>query len=195
MTEQVQEQPATENTQSQDTTQEQRTLTWEEHQAELKRVGSKEKKQGKSAAETALLEKSGAGSIDELITAYTSAQEVARELEGEQVQAVRSEYEEKVKGANERAERYEEALKTYLETQRDGVPEHITTLLDSMDVVDQLNYLSKNREALVDPKPSTVGRGSAPGGSASARLDFTNMSQAEFEQVQAQVRAGNVIRP
>ncbi len=50
-------------------------------------------------------------------------------------------------------------------------------------------------ELFGEPKPPTVGRGSAPGGSASARLDFTNMSQAEFEQVQAQVRAGNVIRP
>jgi hypothetical protein len=52
--------------------------------------------------------------------------------------------------AVERAGRYEDALKGYLAKEREGLPEHITEALDAMgDVVTQLNYISKNREALI----------------------------------------------
>lgn len=55
----------------------------------------------------------------------------------------------------ERADRYETALTGYLETEREGIPEHLTALLDRMDVVEQLTYISENRAALKpeDEKP------------------------------------------
>lgn len=62
-----------------------------------------------------------------------------------------TELEAKVAAGDEykaRADRYEGALKTHLETQRKDLPAHITALLDRMDPVDQLDYIATNREAL-----------------------------------------------
>jgi hypothetical protein len=58
---------------------------------------------------------------------------------------------EKYKPQAEKAERYEGALKTYLDQERDGLPPHITALLDRMDVADQLEWLSANKEHLKAP--------------------------------------------
>ncbi len=53
-----------------------------------------------------------------------------------------------LEGAQERADRYEKALTGYARTQLDGIPDHIRGLLSKMDVVDQLEWLTANREAL-----------------------------------------------
>jgi CRISPR/Cas system CMR-associated protein Cmr5 small subunit len=55
---------------------------------------------------------------------------------------------ETIAGLQTTAERYEKALKAYLETQRTGLPAHVVVLLDKLDPVDQLEYIAKNREAL-----------------------------------------------
>lgn len=62
-------------------------------------------------------------------------------------------------------EKYQAALTGLLESQRDGMPESITTLLDKLDPVEQLEWLAKNRQAVVPPpeapeaprKPSLAG--------------------------------------
>lgn len=53
-----------------------------------------------------------------------------------------------LKPTAEKAERYEAALKRHLDVERDGLPAHILTLLDRMDVADQLEYIAENRETL-----------------------------------------------
>lgn len=53
-----------------------------------------------------------------------------------------------VDSVQQRADRYEVALKSHLDSQRKDLPAHITALLDKLDPVEQLEWLSANREAL-----------------------------------------------
>lgn len=74
----------------------------------------------------------------------------------------------------EMAERYKGALGAVLEAQRKGLPEHITTLLDKLDPVDQLAWIADNQEAIRKPTVPQTNAG-APAAKAkedpSARLD------------------------
>lgn len=47
-----------------------------------------------------------------------------------------------------KAERYEGTLKKFLDAQRQGLPQHITALLDKLDPVDQLEWIAANQETL-----------------------------------------------
>lgn len=202
MTEQLQEQPGT-PTEEQPTTpgdvsaQEKQPETSEDAPFFVARTQEDfNKKAGLSreSIRNAVIKDLGFDDPDELketVEAYR-AMEAELETEAEKVQRQL----EKVQPKAEKAERYEQALQKHLEAQREGIPEHIGALLDRMDPVDQLEWISENREAIAESgKPASVGRGSAPGSSASPRLDFTTMSQAEFEQLQARVRAGEIISP
>lgn len=53
-----------------------------------------------------------------------------------------------VEQIQQRADRYEAVLKTHLEAQRKDLPAHVLTLLDRLDVADQLDWIASNREAL-----------------------------------------------
>ena len=68
-----------------------------------------------------------------------------------------------VEETNGQLERYKAALTTHLTTQREGLPQHVTDLLDRLDPVDQLEWIAKNREALATPQRQGV--------PASARAD------------------------
>lgn len=166
MTEQAQEQaaPAGEQVQNQEQQQESRTLTWEEHTRELQRVGKKEKNEGKKSGVSELLERSGAESADDLIAAWQSQQTIAEELEGQEVKDLKRQHKESLKAVQGELDSHKEALGTYLEKEREGLPEHITDVLDAMSAPDQLAYISKHADALrTAQRPATVGRGSAPG--------------------------------
>ncbi|MDI6769746.1 MAG: hypothetical protein QMD04_08725 [Anaerolineales bacterium] len=70
--------------------------------------------------------------------------------------------------AQEQINRYSETLNKHLETQRAGLPEAITKLLDKLDPVDQLEWLAANKEAigktkLDGPPPSPSPDGGANG--------------------------------
>lgn len=82
-----------------------------------------------------------------------------------------AELEPQLEQTNSQAERYKAALEAHLTAQKDPLAEHILTLLEKMDPVDQLEYISTNREALfprtngdskgggVDPTPKGKGDG------------------------------------
>lgn len=53
----------------------------------------------------------------------------------------------------ERVERYGKALMAHLETQRQGLPAHVLTLLDKLDPAEQLEYIAANAEALKPQQP------------------------------------------
>lgn len=52
----------------------------------------------------------------------------------------------------ERAEKYEKSLLSFLKAEKEGLPDHILPLLDKLDVVDQLEYIAKNRATLKTQK-------------------------------------------
>lgn len=54
----------------------------------------------------------------------------------------------KVAALTESVESYQAALNTYLTKAREGVPAHVLALLDRLGSVEQLEYLSQNRELL-----------------------------------------------
>jgi hypothetical protein len=96
-------------------TKEEKNLTWEEHQRELRRVGKKEKSEGRTSREKELLEKSGAESIDEILAAYEAHKLTEAEMQSEadkekqraakleeQLNTLKSEREEALKLADER---------------------------------------------------------------------------------------------
>lgn len=69
----------------------------------------------------------------------------------------------------EKAERYEKALKAHLDTQRAGLPAHVTLLLDKLDPAEQLEYIAANRAALLPAQPPVTppggpGNGKPPAG-------------------------------
>lgn len=59
--------------------------------------------------------------------------------------------EAQVKTLAEQNEKYISAIKAKLETERKGLPDHITALLDKLDPVDQLEWLAGNAEAAKKP--------------------------------------------
>lgn len=62
---------------------------------------------------------------------------------------------EAMKGVQEKATRYEEALKAQLETARDGLPDGVLKLLDTQDPAAQLVWLAENREGLIKQREQT----------------------------------------
>jgi hypothetical protein len=149
--------------------QEAKIVTWDEHQSELTRVGTKQKKEGKAARDNELLEKTGAESIDDILAAYTAQQEISAELEGQEVSDLKKAHKAELKTLSQEFDSYKEALQGYLDKEREGLPEHITEVLDQMSAPDQLAYISKHGEALrAEARPATVGRGSSPGSGASS---------------------------
>lgn len=60
------------------------------------------------------------------------------------------------------AQRYEAALRVYLAKEEEGIPEHIRPLLDKLDTVERLEYVSANRHAWgkvpAGVPPTPVGR-------------------------------------
>lgn len=71
---------------------------------------------------------------------------------------------EELKPRADAAERYETALRTFLDAEREGLPAHILTLLDRMEPDEQLAYIAEHREALRPPSKS--GLPETPGGNA-----------------------------
>lgn len=51
-----------------------------------------------------------------------------------------------------KAERYEATLKKYLEAQKKDLPAHILALLEKLDPVDQLEYITANADVLRKPE-------------------------------------------
>ena len=77
-------------------------------------------------------------------------QKLAEQREKEAADALKKIQE--LEPVQERAERYSQALGKHLETQRAGLPEAITKLLDKLDAVDQLEWLAANKEAISKTK-------------------------------------------
>lgn len=65
----------------------------------------------------------------------------------------------KLKAAEETVERLTTALEKHVKLLRKDVPEHISGLLDRLDPVDQLDWITKNQEQL---GPGGVMRGNGP---------------------------------
>ena len=101
----------------------------------------------------------------------------------EQAQAKAAELETRVNELTplgEQLTRYREALEGYAKAAREGVPAHVTELLDRMDPIDQLDYLTKHAAELRK----------TPGGLPSnpARNANTGLSDEERARRAARVR-------
>lgn len=132
-------QPTPETAETPAPEQEERTFT----QKDVNKLAGSARKE----ARTAFLNDLGFEKPEELkafVEEYRSVQE-ATKTEADRLREDLETYKPKA----ERAETLEETLKGYLEREREGVPEHIIPLLDKMDVVDQLAYLSENKANLV----------------------------------------------
>lgn len=79
----------------------------------------------------------------------------------------------------ERAERYEAALRTHLDREREGLPDHITTLLDRMDVAEQLEYIAANRDSL---RPQAPRPGVPDTPAANGHLTDSEAIEAEIQR-------------
>lgn len=55
-----------------------------------------------------------------------------------------------------KAQRYEQALAKQVEALRKDVPKHLAPLLDKLDVVEQLEWLAANRDAVAPKQPNGV---------------------------------------
>jgi myosin heavy subunit len=94
----------------------------------------------------------------------------------------------------DRSERYEATLKAQLEAQMEAVPEHIKKLLADRDPVDQLSYLTENREVLMGTQEPPAGVGSNGGRDDSPRSVW-DLPADEFRRMQEQVANGERVVP
>lgn len=81
------------------------------------------------------------------------AERLAQQQEWQTLAEKRAKEVEALKPVQERATRYEAALKALLETHRQGLPGHVVELLDKLDPVDQLEYIAKHQAELARPAP------------------------------------------
>jgi len=80
--------------------------------------------------------------------------------------------------ATEKLERYEGALGSYLDSARADVPDHITGLLDRLDPVEQLNWLTDHAEELGKPKAPRLNAGE--GGGEDAKKVLTDQGKVDL---------------
>ena len=83
----------------------------------------------------------------------------------------------------EQLERSNKALSTYVETLREGLPQSVLVLLDKSDVVEQLEWLAENREAIIgtdktEDKPLTKGVPASPKANANGIPDDEKRKRA-----------------
>lgn len=116
-------------------------------------------------ARAALLSDLGYENLDELKGAVEAQRTLEEEMSSEAEKLQKKL--EKLSPKAERADELEKVLTTFLEREREGVPEHIIALLDRMDVTEQLAYLAEHKENLVPQEegrqrvnaPQTTGTG------------------------------------
>jgi DNA repair exonuclease SbcCD ATPase subunit len=85
-------------------------------------------------------------------------QEEWRKL-AEQHEAELNEIKPQYESASEKLERYQSALSGYLEAARDGVPQYVTDLLDRLDPVEQLTWLTEHADELSKPRAPNLNAG------------------------------------
>jgi hypothetical protein len=159
--------------------------------------------EGRDSERKAILEKAqGAKSIDDLVEAWNNANELARQLEGEEVQQIRSDYESKIEAERESAAalRKEYALKDAL---RDaGINGERLPLALKVADLDKISIKDGNvqgvEEAVNGVKESSpewfggtsIGRGSAPGEPEGGGNDVWSMPTDDFLALQQRVMTG-----
>ncbi len=134
-------------------------------QKDVDKIVGREKAEAKEAGATAkereLLQALGVQKVEEAQSALTAhrEREEANRSEAEKA-AKRAEKAEKqletLQGYQERAERAETALTGYAHSLREGLPESLTTMLDRMDAVDQLEWLTEHRDEYVASDETTT---------------------------------------
>jgi hypothetical protein len=85
----------------------------------------------------------------------------AKQAEADEASRKVAEIEPELAKRTEERDRYRAALEQHLEAQRKGLPKHIISLLDRLDVADQLEYLAANADAVKAP-PERKPNGSTP---------------------------------
>jgi hypothetical protein len=114
----------------------------------LEKVETDRKKAADEAERKRLEEQ---GKFEELAKAARAEADAAQQKLGE------------LEPLTERVKGLEAVLKGYLDKEREGLPKHVLALLDKLDVVDQLEWISQNRAVLAPPPgkgiPSTPGAG------------------------------------
>lgn len=92
-----------------------------------------------------------------------------------------AELEPQLTTVTEKAERYEKALTGYLATLRKTVPANLLTLLDKLDVVDQLEWIGANADKVSAPTVQGVPPTPKPNGNQTeADREKARSSQANF---------------
>lgn len=133
-------------------------------QDDLNKIAANEKREGRTSREAELLEATGAESVDDILEAYTEYQTIQEAVEDEAGKAQKrvSKLEDQVetlKSEKATRERYEAVLTGYAATLREGLPESLTGMLDRLDAVDQLEWLTEHRsEYIRQEEPQQVRR-------------------------------------
>lgn len=92
-------------------------------------------------------------------------EEKAWEKLAEDRKAKLTEAESKLQALQEKLEKAEKALKAQVDQLRKNLPKHIITLLDRLELADQLEYIAANSEELLKKKAPGLPETPNPGGS------------------------------
>jgi hypothetical protein len=101
------------------------------------------------------------------VTIAQERQQLIDELEQNRSEVIQ------LKATADRVRRYEEALAAYANSLKENVPQHVLTLVNRLDLADQLEYLTANREVVStgNATPRVAPDINAAGGRSSAVQD------------------------
>lgn len=149
------------------------------------------RKDGRAAAEKALLEKLGVKSAEEAEAALASFRKTEEEKlnEIEKANRGKEEAEAKVKeleAAKVKADRYQAALTKQLEAAKASLPKYILPLIEKMEPDEALNYIAENSAEFgttadpIKPTPKGGGKKLTDDEKAEAKRATANLVQRSF---------------
>ena len=81
----------------------------------------------------------------------------------------------------EERDKYREAVATFAKEARDGIPDYVSELLDTMDPVAQLEYLTKHSKELRGSSKGLGGPGNSPGHGGTTKMTPEEQRKAAYQ--------------
>jgi len=147
-------------------------------QKDVDKIAGYRAKEAGEAAINDFLKKAEADSIDDVLEGYQTYRMLQEEstTEAERLQGEL----QKLQPKAERASTLEEFVTTYVESQKEGLPDHLTALLNNMDPLAQAQWLNEHKAELEQPETPQQARRSPDASRQQVNGDDPAQVQAQF---------------
>jgi len=147
-------------------------------QEDVNKIVGNRAQEAKQSAINDLLSKAEADSIDDVLEGYQTYRMLQQESETE-AERLQGEL-QKLQPKAERANTLEEFVTNYVESQKEGLPNHLTALLNNMDPLQQAQWLQEHKAELEQPETPQQVRRSPDASRQQVNGDDPAQVQAQF---------------